>query len=208
MSLTILIMREREREEGEREREKKERESAVLFTVWKFTLSILGSHLWQATPEDLFSVSEITPCHSLLTFLSMKLTGNSTYKVYCIYIVLIICSSQLILWQDPLNKGTYPLSTLGSLVLASSKGDLRFKGHFPFHYGVPFQSFTVEFHTCRPYYIDRGSGEVSVSGLSLTISTDLLVNRTDPKDGGFAANVTSCSFSIDKIDLMFKGGAR
>ena len=49
---------------------------------------------------------------------------------------------------------------------------------------------------------------MSVSGLSLTISTDLLVNRTDPKDGGFAANVTSCSFSIDKIDLMFKGGAR
>ena len=68
--------------------------------------------------------------------------------------------------------------------------------------------FRVLLLTCRPYYTDRGSGEVSVRGLSLTISVDLLVNRTGSGDGRFAANVTSCSFSIDKIDLMFKGGAR
>ena len=57
---------------------------------------------------------------------------------------------------------------------------------------------------------DKGSGEVSVSGVSLTISVDLLVNRTGSSDEGghFALNVTTCSFSVDKVTLLFRGGAR
>jgi hypothetical protein len=58
-----------------------------------------------------------------------------------------------------------------------------------------------------PHFTDEGSGDVSIGGVSLTISVDLLVNRTGSGDGRFAANVTSCSFSIDKINMLFRGGA-
>ena len=65
-------------------------------------------------------------------------------------------------------------------------------------------------HHCRPHWIDKGSGEVSVSGVSLTISVDLLVNRTgsSDEDGHFALNVTTCSFSVDNINVLFSGGTR
>ena len=53
--------------------------------------------------------------------------------------------------------------------------------------------------------MDNGSGNASVHGVSLSVSTDILANEST---GQFQLNATSCSFSIDAMELIFSGESR
>ena len=53
--------------------------------------------------------------------------------------------------------------------------------------------------------MDNGSGNASVHGVSLSVSTDILANEST---GQFQLNATSCSFSIDAVELIFSGESR
>jgi lipopolysaccharide-binding protein len=56
-----------------------------------------------------------------------------------------------------------------------------------------------------PYITDYGSGNVSASGMSVTLSVALQANETN--EGSLFLNVTSCSFSLHSVNLVFSGGA-
>ena len=53
--------------------------------------------------------------------------------------------------------------------------------------------------------MDNGSGNASFHDVSLSLSTDVLANETT---GHFQLNTTSCSFSVDALDIIFGGESR
>ena len=56
-----------------------------------------------------------------------------------------------------------------------------------------------------PHLQDYGSVAASIHGLSVSVTVDVLANKTD---GHFMINATECSLSVDKLDIIFSGASR
>lgn len=53
--------------------------------------------------------------------------------------------------------------------------------------------------------MDNGSVNVSAHGISFSVRVNVTFNKTN---GHFGINITDCSFGLDRLHLIFSGGAR